>query len=69
VKTSFVGYPLREGALKSNHTIMFLFPMIVLLSLGGIFGRIRFPFSDFSKMSFERWHDFNKNLVCFRKKC
>lgn len=43
MKTSFVGYPLREGALMSNHTIMFLFPMIVLLSLGGIFGRIRFP--------------------------
>jgi hypothetical protein len=24
----------------SNHTIMLLFPMIVLLSLGGVFGRI-----------------------------
>ena len=36
----FVGYPLREGWLMSNHTIMLLFPLIVLLSLGGVFGRI-----------------------------
>jgi hypothetical protein len=25
------------------HTIMFLFPMIVLISHGGVFGGIRFP--------------------------
>jgi hypothetical protein len=42
VKT-FAGYSLREGCLMSDHTIMFLFPMVVLLSLGGIFGGIRFP--------------------------
>jgi len=42
VKTSFVRYPLREGCLMSDHTIMFLFPMIVLNSHGGVFGGIRF---------------------------
>jgi hypothetical protein len=35
VKTSFVGYLPREGCLTLDHTTTFLFPMIVLLSLGG----------------------------------
>jgi hypothetical protein len=40
---SFVGYPPRAGCLRSNHTITFLFPMLVVLSHGGVFGGMKFP--------------------------
>jgi len=43
VKTSFVGYCPREGCLKSNLSTMSLFPMLVLISLGGVFGGINHP--------------------------
>jgi ABC-type uncharacterized transport system ATPase subunit len=47
VKTNFVGFLPEEDCLMFegtlNDTTMFLFPMIVLLSLEGVFGMIRFP--------------------------
>lgn len=35
----------------SNHTIMFFFPMIKLISLGGVFGGIRFRVTFFARMA------------------
>jgi hypothetical protein len=43
VKTSFVGFFPREGCLMLDLSTMSLFPMLVFLSLGGVFGRISFP--------------------------
>jgi len=42
-ETSFVGPVLREGYSMLGHSIMSLLPMIVLLSLGGLFGKTRLP--------------------------
>ena len=41
VKTSFVGFLLVEGCLKFDLTTIFLFSMVILLSLREVFGRIR----------------------------
>jgi hypothetical protein len=41
VKTNFIGYLPREGCLMLDLTTMSLFPMITLISLGGVFGGIR----------------------------
>jgi hypothetical protein len=43
MKTSFVGYLPSDGCLMLYRTIIFLFPMIVLFSLEGVFGGLRFP--------------------------
>jgi hypothetical protein len=43
VKTSFVEYLSREGCSMFDHTTMSLFSIIVLISLGIVFARIRVP--------------------------
>jgi hypothetical protein len=47
VRTDFVGFLLGEGCLMLDLTTMFLFPMIILISLGGVFGGIRLLESGF----------------------
>jgi hypothetical protein len=51
-KTSFVGFIPREAFLMLNHTTMFLFLRIALISLVRVFGKIRFPKECFSFLFF-----------------
>jgi hypothetical protein len=43
MKTDFIGFLLGEGCLILDVTTLFLFPVIILISHGVVFGRIRFP--------------------------